>query len=91
VRDRLETWIGCVAGAVTIDEYLRDMEVAGLCEIAIVPKGDYVASLVASDDEFYRSIQAELPEGHRVQDYVTSINASAIRGVPCCDPSSGCC
>lgn len=90
VREDLEGWIGCVAGAVLVDDYLDHMRAAGLDAIAVVPKTGYVETLCSQDDPFYRKINDGLPEGHGPSDYVTSVNASA-RKPAACREGSGCC
>jgi arsenite methyltransferase len=90
VRANIEGWIGCVSGAVLVDDYLAHMEAVGLSQIAVIPKKDYVETLTSEDDPFYQQIRAGLPEGAGPSDYVTSINASAVKPAPCCSGTSCC-
>ena len=90
VRADIEGWIGCVAGAALIDDYLEHMRAAGLDQIAVVPKREYVETLVGDDDAFYQKVSTGLPAGQGPADYVTSVNATAVKsGGACCGP--GCC
>ena len=79
LRHDLEALVGCVAGAVHIDEIRRDAEAAGLAEIVIAPKPGYVDALTAWDDPLYRKIVAAIPVGLLPSDYVTSADISARR------------
>lgn len=89
VRDLVENWIGCVAGALLIDDYRACIEAAGLQVVTLRPKPEYVATLMAGDDPFYRQIQERLPAGSTPADYITSLDVFAVRRSACC--GSGCC
>jgi SAM-dependent methyltransferase len=77
VRDDLEALVGCIAGAVTVEENGAMARAAGLVDIRLEPKGDYVGALVASGDPLYRSVAAKLPAGTGVGDFVTSLSITA--------------
>ena len=77
VRDDLEALVGCIAGAVTVDENAAMARAAGLVDVRLEPKGDYVGALVASGDPLYRSVAAKLPAGTGVGDFVTSLSITA--------------
>jgi hypothetical protein len=69
--------VGCVAGAVQVSEteqYARD---AGLVDIRLEQKPEYVASLSGNQDPLYQKIAAALPAGTRPADFVTSLNVTA--------------
>lgn len=77
VRDDLEALVGCIAGAVTVDENGMMARAAGLVDVRLEPKGDYVGALVASGDPLYRSVAGKLPAGTGVGDFVTSLSITA--------------
>lgn len=86
VVEMVEAMIGCVAGAVLIDEYRETIEAVGLTEINLAPNPDYIAALADFKDPLYAKIAAALPEGTSVADYVTSLDITATKPV-----SHGCC
>lgn len=77
VRGMVEALVGCVAGAVRVDEYRAMIEAAGLTGIEIRPKPEYVATLSQFEDPLYRKIADALPQGKTAADYITSIDVTA--------------
>lgn len=77
VRGDVEALVGCVAGAALVDDTRRHIEQAGLVDVALCPKGEYVAAMTRSDDPLYRRIQEQLPAGTSPADYVTSLDVAA--------------
>jgi len=77
--ESIEALVGCVAGAVLVDE-TRDMaRAAGLVEIKLTPKGGYVDGMVDWNDPLYRGVIELLPKGAKLGDYVTSLDVAAYR------------
>lgn len=76
VRESIEALIGCVAGAVLVDETRRFASGAGLVEIVITTKPQYVDAMANWEDPLYREIVANLPNGSMPSDYITSIDIS---------------
>ncbi|MFM2092247.1 MAG: Demethylrebeccamycin-D-glucose O-methyltransferase, partial [Planctomycetota bacterium] len=89
VRDAIEAWVGCIAGAILADDLRTMMAAAGLEGIRLTPKPAYVETLVAGGDPLYQEIQAALPAGTTPMDYITSMDISARKAGGCCAP--GCC
>lgn len=86
----VEALIGCVAGAVLVEETRAMATSAGLVDIVLTPKGQYIDSLTDAQDPLYRSIIASLPAGSKVSDYITSLDIAARKtGAGCCGPD--CC
>ena len=79
VRGMLEALVGCVAGAILVDEYRAMIEAAGLARVEIRLKPEYVATLRQFQDPLYRKIADALPSGTTAADYVTSIDVQARR------------
>jgi SAM-dependent methyltransferase len=77
ISSMVEALVGCVAGAVLISETERMAKEAGLTEIVLERKGDYVDAMTSWNDPLYAKIAAALPGGAKISDYVTSLNVSA--------------
>jgi SAM-dependent methyltransferase len=87
IRDMIEALVGCIAGAVLIEETKRMVEEAGLAEIVLTPKADHIESMVEWNDPLYRKIIEGLPAGTKPADYVTSLDIAARKreeGRSCC-------
>lgn len=82
VRADVEALIGCIAGAVLVDETRRMMSDAGLVDIVLTPKPEYVRTLTDMQDPLYRRIVEQLPEGCSAADFITSLDISARKGSP---------
>jgi arsenite methyltransferase len=89
VRAAIEAYVGCIAGASLVDDLRAMMAAAGLADIRLTPKPEYVATLTAGDDPLYREVAAALPAGSGPADYITSMDIAALRAKACCAP--GCC
>jgi SAM-dependent methyltransferase len=79
VEQEIMAWIGCIAGAVPIDDYRRALTDAGLVDVALTPKPEYVAAMQQFEDPLYRKIQDALPAGTVPADYFTSVDVAARR------------
>mgnify|MGYP005835442895 CR=1 FL=1 len=79
VSQMVEALVGCVAGAVLLDEYRAMVLAAGLAEVSLRPKPQYVAALASFEDPLYQRIAAALPAGTTATDFVTSLDVTAIR------------
>jgi arsenite methyltransferase len=77
VRSMVEALVGCIAGAVLVEETERMAREAGLGEIEVETKGDYFEQLKNWKDPLYQKIAETLPAGASVADYVTSLNIRA--------------
>jgi arsenite methyltransferase len=77
VAATIDALVGCVAGAPLVADTERMMREAGLVDIALEPKPEYVQILGRMQDPFYQTIAAHLPEGTTPADYITSLDISA--------------
>jgi arsenite methyltransferase len=77
VKADVEALIGCVAGAVLIEETRAMAVAAGLAEIRLTPKPGYVEAMTDWQDPLYRRIVESLPRGSKPSDYITSVDLSA--------------
>jgi AhpD family alkylhydroperoxidase len=81
VLKMVEALVGCVAGAVLVSETERMARDAGLTEIRLNPKRDYVAAMTDWNDPLYKKIVEHLPAGSRPGDYITSLEVTARKAV----------
>lgn len=71
-----EALVGCIAGAVLIEDTRQMIADAGLVDATFEAKPEYVRSMESVQDPIYRQIIMHLPEGTRLGDYITSLNIS---------------
>jgi SAM-dependent methyltransferase len=87
VVSMVEALIGCVAGAVLADETEGMARAAGLADIVLEKKDEYMRAMTSFEDPLYRKIAESLPEGTSPADYITSLNVTArkpARGKTAC-------
>lgn len=77
VVNDLEALVGCVAGAQLVDEVRAAAAQAGLVEIAMTGKPQYIESMTNWQDPLYQKIAAALPAGAKMSDYVVSLDIEA--------------
>ena len=77
VQEMVSAWVGCVAGAVLVSETEKHARTAGLTDIQLEQKPDYVEAMSGFEDPLYDKIAAALPAGTRPSDYVISLNVTA--------------
>lgn len=81
VKGDVEALIGCVAGAVLVEETRAMATAAGLCEVVLTAKPQYIDAMTNWEDPLYRSIVGNLPAGSKPSDYITSLDVSARKAV----------
>ncbi|SBV93787.1 Methyltransferase domain-containing protein (fragment) [uncultured delta proteobacterium] len=77
IREMAAALVGCVAGAVLVDETRAMLEKAGFASIVLTPKPDYVRNMQDWNDPLYRQIAETLPKGEEMADYVVSLSIAA--------------
>lgn len=77
VRADVEALVGCVAGAVLVEQTRSYALAAGLSEIVLTPKPQYIDAMTDWQDPLYRRITQGLPEGSKPSDFITSLDVSA--------------
>ena len=82
----IEALVGCVSGAVLVSETERMAREAGLTEIRLTPKTDYVKAMTDWNDPLYKKIIEHLPAGSNPGDYITSLEVTASKAAKskCC-------
>ena len=73
----VDALVGCVAGAALVDETIAWAKAAGLVDLELTRKGDYLATLESMGDPLYAEITKQLPAGRTAKDYVTSLLLAA--------------
>ncbi len=71
--------VGCVAGAVTIEETVKMAEQAGLKNIEVVEKEYNIEMMADSNDPLYKKAKELVPAGAKLSDYIVSANVTAIK------------
>jgi SAM-dependent methyltransferase len=79
IRQDVEALVGCIAGAVLVDETRAQMAAAGLESIVLHPKPGYVEAMTEWSDPLYRRIVASLPAGTKPGDFITSLDVAATK------------
>jgi SAM-dependent methyltransferase len=77
VLKMVEALVGCVAGAVLVEDTEHFARAAGLSQVAIRVKPEYVSAMVNFEDPLYQKIVAALPAGTSPDDYIASIEITA--------------
>ena len=77
VRDMAAALVGCVAGAVLVEETKALLEKVGFTSIVLTPKPDYVRNMQDWNDPLYKQIAETLPQGEEMADYVVSLSIEA--------------
>lgn len=79
VRELSESLVGCVAGAALVDQMRHWAIDAGFQDLEVVPKRAYVEAMVDVGDSLYKSIEALLPSGSSLADYIASADLVATK------------
>ena len=77
IREMAAALVGCVAGAVLVEETRALLETTGFTSIVLTPKPDYVRNMQDWNDPLYRQIAETLPRGGEMADYVVSLSIEA--------------
>ncbi|MBK9140789.1 MAG: arsenite methyltransferase [Verrucomicrobia bacterium] len=73
----VQALVGCIAGAVLVSETERMACEAGLVDIRLNSRPDYVDGMSDWQDPLYREILAHLPPGTKPSDFITSLEITA--------------
>ncbi|MBI2925887.1 MAG: arsenite methyltransferase [Verrucomicrobia bacterium] len=73
----VEALVGCITGAVLVAETERMTREAGLVDVALRSKSDYLKAQADWRDPLYRQIADQLPAGTGPGDYLTSLEITA--------------
>lgn len=81
VKADVEALVGCVAGAVLIDEINAALVELGFERITLTEKPEYIDAMGGFQDPLYARIASSLPSGTRMSDFVTSLDIAATKPV----------
>lgn len=79
IRESIAALVGCIAGAVLVDETREMIKQSGLIKPEFEMKSDYIDSMSGWSDPLYREIAEKLPAGAKASDFVTSLNITAYK------------
>ncbi len=79
IDQMIEALVGCVAGAVLLDQYREMVAASGLKDFELTPKPEYVAALSSFQDPLYQKIAQSLPGGTTAADFITSLDVTAFK------------
>ena len=77
-RSTVEDWVGCVAGAISVDAMHRLLTHHGFEDITLTPKPDYVRAMMDAGDPLYQKLAGLLDSGDPTK-YITSLDVVAQR------------
>jgi arsenite methyltransferase len=77
VAEDVEALVGCVSGASLVDDVRQMAREAGLVDVELVSKPQYIDSMTSWQDPLYQRITAALPAGSTMSEYVTSLDIAA--------------
>ena len=77
LRESVQALVGCIAGAVLVDETRAMVRAAGLTDAVFEAKSDYMDQMTEWSDPLYREIAEKLPPRTKPSDYVTSLSITA--------------
>jgi SAM-dependent methyltransferase len=77
IAKMVEALVGCVAGAVLVSETEQMARAAGLKDIQLRSKPDYINTMTDWNDPLYRKIIEQLPADTKLGDHITSLEVFA--------------
>jgi SAM-dependent methyltransferase len=77
IKASTEAYVGCIAGAVLVDDYRRLVEESGLTDIRVTVKGSSGCGGKDSADPFAEGIAKVLEPGASLDDYAVSLAVEA--------------
>ena len=77
VRMSVNALVGCIAGAVLVEETQEMIKAAGLVAAVFETKSDYIEQMAEWSDPLYRDIADILPSGTKPSEFITSLNITA--------------
>ena len=81
VREDIDALVGCVAGADLVDEVRAAVLAAGLSDLEMTAKPQYIEAMTSWEDPLYKKIAAALPDSAKMSDYIVSLDIAARRPV----------
>ncbi len=79
IRAMASALVGCVAGAILVDEVSQLLETTGFTRVKLTPKPSYIQSMQDWNDPLYAEIAQNLPDKKELADYVVSLSIEAYK------------
>lgn len=79
VAQAVAALVGCVAGAIEVEETRRILERTGFSLIQLTPKSVYIQEMMDSSDSLYQEIAESIPPEAHINDYLVSLDIEAIK------------
>ncbi len=77
VLQLVEALVGCVAGAALVSDTAHWARAAGLADVVLKTKAEYVEAMIGFEDPLYQRISALLPAGTKPGDFIVSLEVQA--------------
>ncbi|MDL2226409.1 arsenite methyltransferase [Deltaproteobacteria bacterium OttesenSCG-928-M10] len=71
--------VGCVAGAIEVEETRHILNRTGFCRIQLTPKSEYIQEMMACSGSLHQEISESLPPEAHIGDYLVSLDIEAIK------------
>jgi arsenite methyltransferase len=81
VRESVEAYVGCVAGAIKKEEYLESIRAAGFHEIQTVNEVPYPVEVIADDPTAKEIINKSGPQQNEIHDLAGSVLSVSVCGI----------
>ncbi|MBE0536213.1 MAG: arsenite methyltransferase [Phycisphaerae bacterium] len=79
VKASVQALVGCVAGAVKIEETVEMMRAAGLVDVTFRDKPFNMDAMDDCNDALYKTVRDHLPQGKKLSDYVSSVDFAGYK------------
>ncbi|HEX72822.1 MAG TPA: arsenite methyltransferase [Candidatus Hydrogenedentes bacterium] len=79
IAGMVEALVGCIAGAVLIEETKRMVKEAGLEIVGVQANDHHIDAMLDVNDPFYREVMKALPTVMHASDFVTSLDINAMK------------
>jgi len=79
VTSMIDALVGCIAGACLVSEIESDVKAAGLTDLSIEKKSNYIETLISFEDPLYKKVLEAMPKGAELKDFITSADIAAVK------------
>jgi len=79
VKESAAALVGCISGAVLVNETEAMIKSAGLVNIKLIRKSYNMDIMDGCDDQLYKAISGTLPKGKKLSDYMVSMDITALK------------
>ncbi len=79
IQKSVSALIGCLAGAVWLDETKAMIASAGLINLQVTLKNSNLEAMAECNDSLYQAVRRDLPPGRKLSDYIVSADLTASK------------